>query len=128
MAEWALCSRTCQRTAASPSANAEEFQVLSARCSTCVEAHNSCFASLLDFHIYLIILSKKAPASPRPFPHQQNDISELTYGTLQILPYLKPRTFEGGADLLGCHCEGPWLNPAKKGAHGNFLRGNLFFG
>lgn len=35
----------------------------------------------------------------------------------KILPYLKPRAFENGADLLGAHCEGPWLNPLKKGAH-----------
>lgn len=37
----------------------------------------------------------------------------------QILPHLKPRAFDNGADLLGAHCEGPWLNPLKKGAHGN---------
>ena len=39
----------------------------------------------------------------------------------QILPHLKPQAFAGGADLLGAHCEGPWLNPLKKGAHGNCL-------
>lgn len=35
----------------------------------------------------------------------------------KILPHLKPRAFDNGADLLGAHCEGPWLNPLKKGAH-----------
>lgn len=30
---------------------------------------------------------------------------------------MKPRSFEGGADLLGTHCEGPYLHPSKKGAH-----------
>ncbi|MCJ1403402.1 hypothetical protein MMC11_006625 [Xylographa trunciseda] len=35
----------------------------------------------------------------------------------QVLPFLKPQTFPNGAELLGAHCEGPWLNPAKKGAH-----------
>lgn len=35
----------------------------------------------------------------------------------KILPYLKPCTFNSGADMLGAHCEGPWLNPSKKGAH-----------
>lgn len=38
----------------------------------------------------------------------------------QVLPYLKPRAFDKGADLLGAHCEGPWLNPLKKGAHGSY--------
>ncbi|KAL8772468.1 MAG: hypothetical protein Q9209_002420 [Squamulea sp. 1 TL-2023] len=35
----------------------------------------------------------------------------------KILPQLKPRKYNGGAELLGAHCEGPWLNPSKKGAH-----------
>lgn len=35
----------------------------------------------------------------------------------QILPCLRPRTFEGSASLLGAHVEGPYLNPTKKGAH-----------
>ncbi|KAI4277910.1 MAG: hypothetical protein L6R38_005351 [Xanthoria sp. 2 TBL-2021] len=35
----------------------------------------------------------------------------------KILPQLKPREFDDGAGLLGAHCEGPWLNPSKKGAH-----------
>lgn len=37
----------------------------------------------------------------------------------KVLPHLKPRAIAGGADLLGAHCEGPWLNPLKKGAYGN---------
>lgn len=36
----------------------------------------------------------------------------------QILPHLKPREFDKGAHLLGAHCEGPWLNASKRGAHG----------
>ncbi|KAL8969541.1 MAG: hypothetical protein Q9197_004279 [Variospora fuerteventurae] len=36
----------------------------------------------------------------------------------KVLPLLKPRTFNNGAALLGAHCEGPFLNPLKKGAHG----------
>lgn len=43
---------------------------------------------------------------------------ELNAKIEQILPHLKPRAFDNGADLLGAHCEGPWLNPLKKGAHG----------
>ncbi|CAD6574215.1 MAG: hypothetical protein ASARMPRED_006603 [Alectoria sarmentosa] len=39
----------------------------------------------------------------------------------KILPHLKPRAFDNGADLLGAHCEGPWLNPLKKGAHDTSL-------
>ncbi|ETN43207.1 uncharacterized protein HMPREF1541_02366 [Cyphellophora europaea CBS 101466] len=37
----------------------------------------------------------------------------------QILPALAPRSFvaAGGAEMLGAHCEGPFLCPAKKGAH-----------
>ncbi|KAL8651143.1 MAG: hypothetical protein Q9226_004836 [Calogaya cf. arnoldii] len=35
----------------------------------------------------------------------------------KILPQLKPREYDDGAGLLGAHCEGPWLNPSKKGAH-----------
>ena len=38
----------------------------------------------------------------------------------QVLRQLKPRTFGNGADLLGAHTEGPWLNPAKRGAHGPY--------
>ncbi|QIW96809.1 hypothetical protein AMS68_002327 [Peltaster fructicola] len=34
-----------------------------------------------------------------------------------ILPELKPRTYEDAASLLGAHAEGPYLHPAKKGAH-----------
>jgi len=33
------------------------------------------------------------------------------------LPVLKPRSLHGGADLLGAHCEGPFLHASKKGAH-----------
>jgi N-acetylglucosamine-6-phosphate deacetylase len=40
------------------------------------------------------------------------------YGqTLQIVPVLKPKTFPAGADLLGAHVEGPYINTSKKGAH-----------
>ena len=37
----------------------------------------------------------------------------------EILPTLTPCSFAsvGGADLLGAHVEGPFLNPSKKGAH-----------
>ena len=35
----------------------------------------------------------------------------------EILPVLKPRGVEEGADLLGAHVEGPYLSSAKKGAH-----------
>ncbi|KAI9733707.1 MAG: hypothetical protein M1834_003312 [Cirrosporium novae-zelandiae] len=35
----------------------------------------------------------------------------------RILPHLKPRSFPGGADLLGAHVEGPYLAQVKKGAH-----------
>ncbi|KAL8915087.1 MAG: hypothetical protein Q9171_000390 [Xanthocarpia ochracea] len=35
----------------------------------------------------------------------------------KILPQLRPREYDDGAALLGAHCEGPWLNPSKKGAH-----------
>ena len=35
----------------------------------------------------------------------------------EILPKLRPRGFEGGADLLGAHVEGPYLCREKKGAH-----------
>ncbi|KAK5950328.1 hypothetical protein OHC33_008547 [Knufia fluminis] len=37
----------------------------------------------------------------------------------QVLPLLKARSFEGagGSPLLGAHVEGPYLHPAKKGAH-----------
>lgn len=36
---------------------------------------------------------------------------------IQLLPVFKPRGFESGADLLGVHVEGPFLNASKKGAH-----------
>ncbi|KAL8716628.1 MAG: hypothetical protein Q9225_006061, partial [Loekoesia sp. 1 TL-2023] len=42
----------------------------------------------------------------------------------KILPLLKPRSFDGGATLLGAHCEGPFLNPSKKGAHNASLMQN----
>ncbi|KIX06318.1 N-acetylglucosamine-6-phosphate deacetylase [Rhinocladiella mackenziei CBS 650.93] len=35
----------------------------------------------------------------------------------KIVPALKPRTFDMGAELLGAHVEGPFLNPSKRGAH-----------
>jgi len=41
--------------------------------------------------------------------------ANVHYG--QIVPALTPRTFSTGADLLGAHLEGPFLSPAKKGAH-----------
>lgn len=36
----------------------------------------------------------------------------------KVLPNLKPRPIPRGADFLGAHCEGPFVNPLKKGAHG----------
>lgn len=36
---------------------------------------------------------------------------------MQTVSVLKPRTSASGADLLGAHVEGPFLNPSKKGAH-----------
>ena len=33
------------------------------------------------------------------------------------MPILKPKTFVSGADLLGTHVEGPYINASKKGAH-----------
>ncbi|OAP59696.1 N-acetylglucosamine-6-phosphate deacetylase [Fonsecaea erecta] len=35
----------------------------------------------------------------------------------QIVPVLRPRQFDYGADLLGVHVEGPYLNASKRGAH-----------
>ncbi|UPL02968.1 hypothetical protein LCI18_013902 [Fusarium solani-melongenae] len=39
----------------------------------------------------------------------------------RALPYVRPngaqRNHELGAESLGCHCEGPFLSPKKKGAH-----------
>ncbi|KIW15713.1 N-acetylglucosamine-6-phosphate deacetylase [Exophiala spinifera] len=35
----------------------------------------------------------------------------------QIVPTLTPRAFSSGAELLGAHVEGPFLNESKKGAH-----------
>ncbi|KAH0259155.1 Metallo-dependent hydrolase, partial [Aureobasidium melanogenum] len=35
----------------------------------------------------------------------------------KILPFLKPRTIDDSASLLGAHAEGPYLAPSKKGAH-----------
>ncbi|OCL12137.1 carbohydrate esterase family 9 protein [Glonium stellatum] len=35
----------------------------------------------------------------------------------KILPCLKPRDYTNSASLLGAHAEGPYLFPAKKGAH-----------
>ena len=35
----------------------------------------------------------------------------------QILPILAPRPFQSAATLLGVHCEGPYLQASKKGAH-----------
>ncbi|KAL8655638.1 MAG: hypothetical protein Q9210_000748 [Variospora velana] len=43
----------------------------------------------------------------------------------KVLPLLKPRTFNNGAALLGAHCEGPFLNPSKKGAHSTSTQGHL---
>ncbi|KAK5282947.1 hypothetical protein LTR20_003274 [Exophiala xenobiotica] len=34
-----------------------------------------------------------------------------------VIPILRPRSFASGADLLGAHVEGPFLNKSKKGAH-----------
>jgi N-acetylglucosamine-6-phosphate deacetylase len=39
----------------------------------------------------------------------------------QILPSLAPKSFEGGADLLGAHVEGPYLAASRKGAHDSSL-------
>ncbi|KAK5335313.1 hypothetical protein LTR98_008312 [Exophiala xenobiotica] len=36
---------------------------------------------------------------------------------MKIVPILRPRSFASGADLLGAHVEGPFLNKSKKGAH-----------
>ena len=49
--------------------------------------------------------------------HEQKATQKHLLKFFQVLPLLKPRAFPGGAYLLGAHCEGPWLNPAKKGAH-----------
>ncbi len=35
----------------------------------------------------------------------------------RALPHLQPRKVEGGAEILGIHLEGPFLNPKQKGAH-----------
>ncbi|KAI4114993.1 MAG: hypothetical protein LQ345_004317, partial [Seirophora villosa] len=42
----------------------------------------------------------------------------------KVLPLLEPRTFNDGAALLGAHCEGPFLNASKKGAHNASLMQN----
>lgn len=39
----------------------------------------------------------------------------------KILPHTKPRDIRQGASLLGAHAEGPYLHPAKKGAHNSSL-------
>jgi N-acetylglucosamine-6-phosphate deacetylase len=42
---------------------------------------------------------------------------EVCLTAQQILPSLQPRNIHNGASLLGAHTEGPYLHPAKKGAH-----------
>ena len=54
------------------------------------------------------------PLSPHSFMHEHS-VSLLSPN--QILPSLKPREFTNSASLLGAHAEGPYLFPAKKGAH-----------
>ncbi|KAI4264231.1 MAG: hypothetical protein L6R35_007311, partial [Caloplaca aegaea] len=50
------------------------------------------------------------------FTNHRSD-EEYVENLEKVLPLLRPRTFNNGAALLGAHCEGPFLNPSKKGAH-----------
>ncbi|KAL8753492.1 MAG: hypothetical protein Q9184_005408, partial [Pyrenodesmia sp. 2 TL-2023] len=86
----------------------------------CVGVHFTQYASDEE---YVENLGKPTPSRTTAL-YEESPLSEWksafhlrAKSACQVLPLLKPRSFEGGATLLGAHCEGPFLNPSKKGAH-----------
>ncbi|EXJ89461.1 N-acetylglucosamine-6-phosphate deacetylase [Capronia epimyces CBS 606.96] len=84
--------------------------------------------------VHFTRLAKAGAESPQETERKLHEVSrvELSHGVTawwatvptvavdewtKIVPALKPRTFASGAELLGAHVEGPFLNPSKKGAH-----------
>ena len=45
----------------------------------------------------------------------------LTWTDFELLRLLRPRSQQGCAHILGCHAEGPFLHPGKRGAHAEEL-------
>ncbi|MCJ1372414.1 hypothetical protein MMC20_003638 [Loxospora ochrophaea] len=82
----------------------------------CAGVHFTVFEDASTYHENLRMVSKYlATTGVGAFLATIPTVSSDVFS--KVLPQLSPQSFSGGAHLLGAHCEGPWLNPLKKGAH-----------